>query len=631
MRKILFSLVTFCLSLSAVAFDFSSVSPSGHMLHYSIVGNAVSVTFPGTSGDYYPAGTARPADTLVIPDTVSYQGVQYPVTAIADHAFDSCDNLLYVALPSTISSIGDFAFSHCLSMTWVDMQSGLESIGAGAFSFCTALETVVLPSPLSVIGANAFDMCGALRHIELPSTLTTISENAFRYCMALDSIALPNSLTSIGTRAFYGCSALTNVDFGNSITEIGVAAFSDCYALRKLVYPSSMTYVPRAAFHYCTSIDSLFIPSSVVSIETDAFSYCSALQKVTIPESVREIAGHAFAYMQGVSVVDYNATNCVSMGRGGDGSFTPVFEGCYRLRTINIGSNVRNIPECAFMSLASLENVNIYAENCEAMGSDSLSAFRGCGSLANVAFGENVTRVPSNAFRDCANLRRITLSESIATIGAFAFSGARLSEITCLSSTPAAFTDSIHAGINLRIPVFVNCGDAETYHNNEYWQAFSNIQEFNGNVLLVDSYDIDQGTVTVVHAPDCEDNTAIIRADAKNLYSFSHWSDGDTENPRSLSVTSDTSFIAYFEFTGEIHDTTTTAVPTVEEHPYHVLVVDGNIMVNGASNSFVTIMDIVGRVIVRGQAVENKKYRMPAPGIYLVKVGNAPATKVVVQ
>lgn len=42
------------------------------------------------------------------------------------------------------------------------------------------------------------------------------------------------------------------------------------------------------------------------------------------------------------------------------------------------------------------------------------------------------------------------------------------------------------------------------------------------------------------------------------------------------------------------------------------------------------IFDVNGRMIVRESAVDHKQYRMPSTGVYLVKVGNRPAQKVVV-
>lgn len=64
----------------------------------------------------------------------------------------------------------------------------------------------------------------------------------------------------------------------------------------------------------------------------------------------------------------------------------------------------------------------------------------------------------------------------------------------------------------------------------------------------------------------------------------------------------------------------------------HTLAVKGHdIMVNGALRQRVLISDISGRVLVDENAVEGKTYRMPNTGIYLVKVGNHSAQKVVIQ
>ena len=67
---------------------------------------------------------------------------------------------------------------------------------------------------------------------------------------------------------------------------------------------------------------------------------------------------------------------------------------------------------------------------------------------------------------------------------------------------------------------------------------------------------------------DCN-GEAIIRALPKYGYRFDHWGDDNSDNPRSLSVTTDTFIVAYFDKpdsifvydTTIVHDTTYINVP----------------------------------------------------------------------
>lgn len=144
---------------------------------------------------------------------------------------------------------------------------------------------------------------------------------AFSGCDGLTSVTIPNSVTSISADAFKDCSGLTSVTIPNSVTSIGTYAFSGCSGLTSVTIPNSVTGIGKYAFQNCNSLTSVTISNSVTAIGDGAFSNCSSL-----------------------SVVNFNATNCTTMGI----SSSPVFNGCTSLATLNIGNNVTNIPQYAF-------------------------------------------------------------------------------------------------------------------------------------------------------------------------------------------------------------------------------------------------------------------------------------------
>ncbi len=55
--------------------------------------------------------------TANIPETVSYEGTNYTVTAIGEEAFESCYSLTSIDIPNSVTSIGDYAFYLCSSLT----------------------------------------------------------------------------------------------------------------------------------------------------------------------------------------------------------------------------------------------------------------------------------------------------------------------------------------------------------------------------------------------------------------------------------------------------------------------------------------------------------------------------------
>lgn len=105
---------------------------------------------------------------------------------------------------------------------------------------------------------------------------------------------------------------------------------------------------------------------------------------------------------------------------------------------------------------------------------------------------------------------------------------------------------------------------------------------------------------------------------------FVQWQDGNTDNPRRVSVENDMSFVATF-------DVAEVGVTDVETMLYSIYAQDGRIVVENASDAQIRIFDTLGRCISTNKSKEYTRiFNMPASGVYMVQVGNTPAQKVVV-
>ena len=116
-----------------------------------------------------------------------------------------------------------------------------------------------------------------------------------------------------------------------------------------------------------------------------------------------------------------------------------------------------------------------------------------------------------------------------------------------------------------------------------------------------------------------EDSTAMLTAYANDGFVFSHWMDGDTNNPRLVTVTSDTVFTAYFvlEERGD-----TVGIATYESLAnVKTYVHNGCIIVEGTTLP-AHIYDIMGREVEPCR---------PYPGVYIIRVGNNTVRKLVVM
>jgi hypothetical protein len=210
-------------------------------------------------------------EEVVIPESVTYEGVKYSVTSIDRGTFEQCDKLTSVVIPNSVTSIGDAAFGWCGSLTSVSFGNSVKSIGEFAFHNCYSLTSV-----------------------EIPNSVTTIGDAAFGNCKGLTSLVLSNGLTNIGNQVFAACESLTSVDIPNSVDTISSLAFAGCRSLTSLNIPNSVSYIGQNAFSSCTNLTSLTIGNGVNEIINGAFGNCSKLADIycyaaSVPKTGNEV------------------------------------------------------------------------------------------------------------------------------------------------------------------------------------------------------------------------------------------------------------------------------------------------------------------------------------------------------
>ena len=99
-------------------------------IYYTVTsGSNVSVTYrDGNYSSYY--------GEIIVPATVTYNGVTYTVTGVGESAFRGCScngRNLYITLPNTVTTIGAYAF-YGSNLVTIEMGTGLTSIGDFAFA-----------------------------------------------------------------------------------------------------------------------------------------------------------------------------------------------------------------------------------------------------------------------------------------------------------------------------------------------------------------------------------------------------------------------------------------------------------------------------------------------------------------
>ena len=440
-------------------------------IYYGLIGNidgTTSAIVVAPDDDSYTY-----SGDIVIPETVTHDGITYTVTEIDDKAFYNCTELTSVVIPQTVVAIGHYdrydsfpgqSFANCTSLKSIVIPDNVEILGKQTFYGCSGLKSVTIGKSIQALRLKyrakyyyAFQGCDSITSLtwnavncqDMGNMGTSnieqvtigpevqIIPNSFVKQSKIQSVDIPNSVTTIGSSAFALCELLENTTVGNAVTSFGNSAFEGCSRLSSIAIPNSTTTMGDKVFYGCSSLESATIGNSVTSIGSQAFYGCSNLQNMVIPDLATSIGSRAF-------------------------------RGCSRLTDVTIGSSVTNIGIEAFYGCENLKKVNassieswcnihfdspnyvtgenpvsgelgfsnplyyachLYINNQEVLDivipntitTINSYAFDCLVNLRSVSIPNSVTRIEDDAFFDCESLTSIEIPNSVTYIGKWTF------------------------------------------------------------------------------------------------------------------------------------------------------------------------------------------------------------------
>ncbi len=517
--------------------------------------------------------------------------------------------LTSITIPNSVTSIGEKAFNHCTGLTSVTIGNGVTSIGKYAFYNCTGLTSVTIGNSVTSIGSSILYGCTSLTAITIGSSVTRIEENAFKTCTGLKKVNytgdvrgwLNVNMENVYSNPIYYSRnlyindvLLTDVVIPDGVTEIS-AAFAYDNSITSVTIPNSVTSIGNSAFYQCRGLTSVTIGNGVTSIGDYAFYYCTGLTSVTIGNSVTNIGNYAFRYCTGLTSMRVDAKIPPQCG---DNSFynvpqdIPLYVPCGTKEAYQadaVWSSFTNIIDHEYSAIV----------QPSANGSVETVSYTCGNELTIQATADEHYHFAQWSDGNTDNPRTFMVFQDTTLIAEFA-----IDQHTISASSENGRVEG--TGLYDYGSTAVLYAYADEHYHFEHWNDGNTD---NPRVVPVEAaaaytavFAIDQFTITATAEGNgyvSGDGTydygveVILYAIADEHYHFTQWSDGNTDNPRSMILECDASYRAifvpnqytisaiaengYVEGTGEYdYGTTATLTAIADEHYHFTQWSDGN-------------------------------------------------------
>lgn len=438
MKKLLAILVFFCLTVKAVAYewtDANGVTWTFNQSTYTINGESQKLWYIGGAKDY--------SENVTVPETVYKGSEAITIEAIAGPNFPNASN---VTLPATIKYIDDNSFEYQMYAGTVTVNSATPPTISTKYSSFGGGVTVLVPAASLDAYRNADGWKDIAVRIISKSAKTDYSITAYAMTSSsgihskigeenlgnVMSLTVTGSINSydilimrnkmynlhyldltnakivansykyyenynttdnvLGQYAFYYMTKLITVKLPKTITAIGGSAFNGCDGLQTVEFHDALKSIGASAFSGCDNLKMAKLKTGLESIGSYAFSSCSSLISVTLPNTLKTIGSSAFSHCSLSSIEIPEGITIIN------GS---TFYSCDNLKSVSLPSTLITIESSAFSGCSSLPNISLPIK----LKYIKSSAFRYCTSLTEVHIPSTIRSIGSEAFFGCTNLK----------------------------------------------------------------------------------------------------------------------------------------------------------------------------------------------------------------------------------
>ena len=412
--------------------------------------------------------------------------------------------------------------------------------------------------------------------------------------------------------------SLVDIDLSEITNTTGVN-FYEKNNLVKIILPNNLTSIGVYAFSRCSSLTSISIPNSVTSIGEEAFSSCTSLTSITIPNSVTSIEYSTFYHCSRLTSI-----TCL-------GSIPPEASDL----EVNTSTCTLIVPKEAYTNYLKHAYWGQFL-TIRTIGDKEITASTNNPAWGKVdgagVFNENetatLTAIPNNGYRFVKwddevtdNPRTIVVTQDSTFTAIF---------------EPNTFT--ITTAVNNKDMGSVTEGGEYAYGTEVTLTATANTgyrfaQWSDGNTDNPRTITVTENKTYTAEftleefalyatslSPAMGYVEHIIKAVAIEGFEFDRWSDDNTENPRTIVLPEDTKLYAYFKMSSGENPVN---LETSKIQSANVYTNNGILHVEGAETNY-HVLDAAGRLIYSGNA---STLSLPR-GIYLITI-NGETQKIV--